>query len=506
MIKKKIIDINLLKKKIKILKKKKIKIVHCHGKFDYLHFGHLKHLEEAKKLGDILIVTITKKKNQNNNQSIFFDDQIRLNNLSDLNVVDYVALSPYDYAYEIIKIVKPNFYCKGLEYKKYDKFYDKEILNDIKAAKEINAKVRFVGKNILSSSKLINKDFRKNDIEKFSKFLPNDLSIKKLEKIFNQMSKKNVLVIGDFIFDRYTYVKVKGLASKNTIISSVYEKSENYIGGAGAVYMHLSDFVSKNLKLVSLANLNDSKSIEKKFDNSRIFGHKNFKTIIKNKFVEQNNKNFEIRKFFSVATVNESFYDKKLEEKIVKYLKKECKKYDLVLILDFGHNFITKAIIKTIITNSKFVSVNCQTNSLNYGFNIISNKFKNIHSFALDNKEFSLAINKNNIKNFLTELTKLKKLIKSKFAWLTIGSKFTIGLDMKNKNSIIKSLNEKPIDTIGAGDAFFAISSLLSTLKVDIKTSTFLSQVCGAIHANEISNRYFLTRKKVINFIKSKMI
>ena len=73
-------------------------------------------------------------------------------------------------------------------------------------------------------------------------------------------SNLRILVIGDFIFDRYTYVKVKGLASKNNIISSVYEKSENYIGGAGAVYMHLSDFVSKNLKLVSLANLNDLQS------------------------------------------------------------------------------------------------------------------------------------------------------------------------------------------------------------------------------------------------------
>ena len=61
---------------------------------------------------------------------------------------------------------------------------------------------------------------------------------------------------------------------------------------------------------------------------------------------------------------------------------------------------------------------------------------------------------KKNIQNFLPELISLKKYMKSKFAWLTIGSKFTIGLDNKNKASIIKSLNEKPIDAIGAGDAF----------------------------------------------------
>ena len=47
---KKIIDLKYLEKQVKILKKK-FKIVHCHGKFDYLHFGHLKHLQEAKKIG-----------------------------------------------------------------------------------------------------------------------------------------------------------------------------------------------------------------------------------------------------------------------------------------------------------------------------------------------------------------------------------------------------------------------------------------------------------------------
>ena len=35
------------------------RIVHCHGVFDLLHIGHIKHLEAARNLGDLLVVTIT---------------------------------------------------------------------------------------------------------------------------------------------------------------------------------------------------------------------------------------------------------------------------------------------------------------------------------------------------------------------------------------------------------------------------------------------------------------
>ena len=41
------------------LKSKGKKIVHCHGVFDLLHIGHIKHFEEARTFGDILMVTIT---------------------------------------------------------------------------------------------------------------------------------------------------------------------------------------------------------------------------------------------------------------------------------------------------------------------------------------------------------------------------------------------------------------------------------------------------------------
>ena len=35
------------------------KIVHCHGCFDLMHPGHIKYFQAAKKMGDILVVTVT---------------------------------------------------------------------------------------------------------------------------------------------------------------------------------------------------------------------------------------------------------------------------------------------------------------------------------------------------------------------------------------------------------------------------------------------------------------
>ena len=60
--KNKILSLNNLSKKIIDFKKKNKKIILCHGVFDLLHLGHIKHFEEAKKYGDILVVTITPNK------------------------------------------------------------------------------------------------------------------------------------------------------------------------------------------------------------------------------------------------------------------------------------------------------------------------------------------------------------------------------------------------------------------------------------------------------------
>jgi bifunctional ADP-heptose synthase (sugar kinase/adenylyltransferase) len=315
------------------------------------------------------------------------------------------------------------------------------------------------------------------------------------------MSKLKVLILGDLIIDRYTFVRANSLSSKNNILSSVKIKSENYYGGAASVFFHLKDFV-KNLKFVSLVNTNDLKLFRKKFLGAKLFAHDDFKTIIKHKYVQDEGEMTELKKYFSVTNINEDFYSKNLENKILNYLNNIVPKYDLVMVLDFGHNFFTKKIINIIEKKSSWLSVNCQTNSLNYGFNIINKKYKRADSFTLDKTEMMLAsaIKKDN--KFDETLKKVKKQLKSQYAWLTLGNKFTIGIK-GNKVYKIKPLTNFVRDSVGAGDAFYSISSLLSALKVDIYNATFLSQVAGSIKVKSISNKKPLNRKILKGFIKN---
>ena len=110
-----------LQKIISELKTAGKKIVHCHGVFDLLHIGHIKHFKEARSFGDVLIVTVTPdeyvKKGPNRPA---FTTSLRLEALASLETVDFVAANKWSVAVETIKMLKPEIYCKGPDYKNHD--------------------------------------------------------------------------------------------------------------------------------------------------------------------------------------------------------------------------------------------------------------------------------------------------------------------------------------------------------------------------------------------------
>ena len=116
----KIINFIDVKNLIKDLKRNHKRIIQCHGVFDLLHVGHIKHFEEAKSYGDVLIVSITPDRfvSKGPNRPAF-NEKLRAEAIAALDVVDFVAINKWSTAIETIKLLKPDLYVKGPDYKDY---------------------------------------------------------------------------------------------------------------------------------------------------------------------------------------------------------------------------------------------------------------------------------------------------------------------------------------------------------------------------------------------------
>lgn len=135
-------------------------IVQCHGTFDLLHPGHIVHLEEAKAIGDILVVTITADRFVNKGPGRpVFNASLRTRSLAALACVDYVIVVPYPAAVEAIECVRPNIYCKGKEYERSAVDVTGNIQNDLKTVARLGGQVRYVGLVVFSATRLLNRFF-----------------------------------------------------------------------------------------------------------------------------------------------------------------------------------------------------------------------------------------------------------------------------------------------------------------------------------------------------------
>src|SRR5262245_37524814 len=94
-------------------------LVHCHGCFDIVHPGHIHHLEYARSLGDLLVVSVSTDTNVNKGvDRPLIPDDLRAKSLAALECVDAVYLNPDPTAVQLLEQLKPDLYVKGREYEK----------------------------------------------------------------------------------------------------------------------------------------------------------------------------------------------------------------------------------------------------------------------------------------------------------------------------------------------------------------------------------------------------
>ena len=155
----KITEIDDLAIKIEELKSKRKTIVHCHGCFDLMHPGHIKYFQAAKKMGNVLVVTLTPDKYVDKGEGRpVYTQSIRADSIAALECVDYVAINKWPTAEETLRLLRPHIYVKGQEFENLEDKTGK-IQREYKVLKEIDAEMRFTHEIVFSSTKLLNKYF-----------------------------------------------------------------------------------------------------------------------------------------------------------------------------------------------------------------------------------------------------------------------------------------------------------------------------------------------------------
>ena len=160
----KILKLEELAKTRHRLKPKGKKVVHCHGCFDLMHPGHIKHFQTAKNMGDILIVTVTPDiyVDKGPNRPVF-NEKLRAESIAALECVDFVAINKWQTAEETLRFLRPDIYVKGQEFENMEDKTGK-LQKEKEILKEIGIQMCYTHEIVFSSTELIKKYFKENEV------------------------------------------------------------------------------------------------------------------------------------------------------------------------------------------------------------------------------------------------------------------------------------------------------------------------------------------------------
>ena len=499
----KIFYFNDIKKKL-LNKIKNKKVVLCHGVFDLLHIGHLNHFEEAKKFGEILIVSITDdafvKKGPNRP---VFKSYERSKMICALSYVDYVIINNNFTAENVIKTIKPSVYAKGIDYLNSKNDFTNNINSEIRSVKSVNGVIKITKSAKLGSSKIL-KNFDlifSNEQKIFLKKFEKSLTMNKVNELFDQIKKMKVLIVGELIIDQYVLCEPLGKSGKEAFLTFKKNNEVKFLGGSGFIANQISNFV-KNVDLVTvLGDLKaDKKFIKKKLNKNIIiksFLKKNSPTITKTRFVD----NIDFKKIIGVYDINDQKIDNSLENKLSKFIQKNRDKYDLILVSDFGHGMITKKLAKFLCKTKKFLSVNAQVNSSNRGERNLT-KYRNVDCVFINSSELT---HETGIKAKPETLGRaLKKNIKARNLVITKGSSGSLVVNNRDKIIDAPAFAKNKKDKVGAGDALMAIFSILKAKNIDDQVSLFVASLGSGYTVEQFGNDKPITlsqMKKILSHI-----
>ena len=499
----KFFEINELNNKLKFLRKRNKIIGLCHGVFDLLHVGHIRHFKLAKKKVDFLILSITTDQFVNKGSDRpYFNQKLRAEVVSSIKYIDAVVLSNNLSSEKIINFVRPNYYFKGSDYKNAKKDITGKIKKEKSLVEKHKGKVIYTDDLVFSSSALINNfnsTFNDNQ-RKFLNYLKKKYKSGEILSYLKKINKQRILIFGESIIDKYVYCDVLGKSGKEPYLAYKRKNEQVFLGGSLAIANQIYQF---NKKVTLLCNIKKN-SLEEKFVNKKISDKfkiiplDNFhENIVKTRYLEK----VTNIKVFGCYDIDDFSYTKKQINNFLKLLSKLAKKNDMLVICDYGHGLINKELSSKISKLKINKSLNTQLNAANIGAHNFQ-KYKNINFMIINEAELRYEMKDN-----VTKLDKLAKQMIKKInindLVVTSGSEGAMLVNKSNKIFYCPAFATSVKDKVGAGDTMLSVISLCLNAKVPKDLSLFFGSIVASKSVNIVANKNPVSFQEVYKSVET---
>jgi rfaE bifunctional protein kinase chain/domain/rfaE bifunctional protein nucleotidyltransferase chain/domain len=454
------------------------KVILCHGTFDLVHPGHIRHLMYARSKADVLVASLTSDAHINKASfRPFVPQDLRAMNLAALECVDYVIIDDNATPIENLKFIQPDYFAKGYEYSAEG--MHPKTREEMAAIEGYGGQILFTpGDLVLSSSAIIEATPPNLAMEKLLALLHSEgLEFDDLRGALTKLKGVKVHVIGDTIVDSYTYCSLIGGTAKTPTFSVKYERQVDFSGGAAVVAKHLR---KAGAEVVFSTVLGDDplkdfviRDLESAGIECRAIIDPTRPTTQKNAFIANGYRMLKVDKLDN----------RPISEKTVEKLRGQIAGHqaDAVVFSDFRHGIFNKFTIPQL-------AAAVPAGAMRVADSQVSNRWGNILEFqdfdliTPNEREarFALGDQDTTIRPLALDLYKRAGC---KVLMLKLGERGMITYRAPNPDVrsffTVDTFADKVVDAVGAGDALLSYA----TLAIAATKSNVLGSILGAIAA-----------------------
>lgn len=480
------------------------RVVHCHGVFDLLHVGHIRHFEAARRHGDLLVVTVTPDRHVNKGpHRPVFPEALRAEAVAALDCVDYAAVNRWPTAVEAIRLLKPAVYAKGSDYRRAGDDVTGGIRLEKAAARAVGGRLLFTDDLVFSSTNLLNRSFPTfpPDVIDYLAAFRRRYSLERVLAALDAARRLKVLVVGEAILDEYVYCDAIGKSSKEPTLVVKHVDQELFAGGALAVANHAAA-VSGRVGLVTMLGTAAAHEafVRRKLRAAvrpRLLARPGAPTIVKRRFVER----YHFTKLLEVYEIDDSPLAPRERRALRAALEREIPKHDLVLVADYGHGLLDDAAVRLIARRAKRLVVNAQSNAGNLGYHAIG-RWPRADLLCLTEAELRLEARARvgDLRRLVLDFSRrtgLRRVI------VTRGKAGCLCWSRREGFRAVPALAGVVKDRVGAGDAFLSVAALCDAAGAPMEITGLIGNAAGAQAVATVGNREPIERAALVKHVES---